>query len=272
MNEVISSVSNPIIKNIKGLDKKKKRWDNKRYLIEGIKLIKESIDFDAEIEYILYSESLLHINNGRDILNLIKNKNIKCIEITEKIKKHISKTENSQGIFAIAKFSNYNIEDILKKDKSFLLILDRIQDPGNMGTIIRTADAFGVDGIIVTEGCVDVYNPKTVRSTMGSLFHIPIIFCENINESINLLKENDIKIMSTSLYKAEALYDIDFNTGFAFVIGNEANGVSENILNKSDVNIKIPMIGDAESLNAAIASSIVMYEAMRQRQNIAKIL
>ncbi|CDT31666.1 spoU rRNA Methylase family protein [Clostridioides difficile P31] len=139
------------------------------------------------------------------------------------------------------------------------MILDRIQDPGNMGTIIRTADSAGVDAIIALKGCVDIYNPKVIRSTMGSIFDMNIIDASQ-DETVDMLKSLDFNIVSSYL-NTENFYDkIDYGSKVALVIGNEANGINEELVSKSDILVKIPIYGKAESLNAAISSAILMYE------------
>lgn len=267
MNEIISSPSNKFVKEIKSLHKKKERWNSKKFFVEGIKSVYESIVSDGKIDYILYSESLFKINGGMNLYEFITKKNLKLIEITDKLLNSICDTENPQGIIAVINIDSYKLEDVLKEN-NFILILDRLQDPGNMGTIIRTADALGVDFIIISEGCVDVFNPKTIRSTMGSIFHIPLVFCEDIFKTISLLKSKNISIMSTALDNSKDCYKVDLKKNLGIIIGNEANGVSEELIHLSDELLKIPMEGKAESLNAAIASAIIIYEVIRQRQKI----
>ncbi len=268
MYDVITSASNHIIKDAKSLHKKKDRWDKKRFFIEGVRAVEESISSDADIDYIIYSEMLFNVKGGSELYDKIISKNYKVYHISDKLFQDISDTESPQGVFASVKFNLHNVEKALADKDNFFILLDRVQDPGNMGTIIRTADAFGSNGIIVTNGCVDVFNPKTIRSTMGSIFHIPLLYYNDIDEAINDLKNNNVHIISTALKSSNYCYNVDFNTDFALVIGNEASGVSENIINASDSLIKIPMQGKAESLNAAIASAVIMYEVLRQRQNI----
>ena len=174
-------------------------------------------------------------------------------------------TDNPQGILAIIKIKTCELENLFV-DGSFLVVLDSIQDPGNMGTIIRTADAAGASGIIVSKGCVDIYNPKVLRATMGSIFHIPICLYDDMTELIIQLKERAIKVF-TSFLKGGANYsEQDMSGNIALVIGNEANGISKEIASLSDFLVRIPMIGRAESLNASIAAAILMYEVVRQRQ------
>ena len=260
----ITSHSNPTIKEIKSLYRRKERWAKQLFLVEGIKIVEESVDNGYPITNIIYSDEIFNVRGGDTLFNKIKNYD-RLINVSDKLYKDISDTENPQGILAVAKFEVNSIENIKTKDNPFILLLDQVQDPGNMGTIIRTADAFGIDGIIVTEGCVDIYNPKVVRSTMGSIFRVPIYHELDGIKVIDELKKQKMKIYSTSLEGSQYIQDTNFREGCMLVIGNESRGVS-NILNSlTDKLVKIPMIGEAESLNAAVASSIIMYEVMIQR-------
>lgn len=261
----ISSSSNPIIKNAKSLYRKKERWNKKLFLIEGVKIVGECIESGIEPIYILFSDVLFSTTGGERLFNKIKRYDEKLVKLPNKLLKDISDTENPQGILAIVKFNILELDILFKMKDKFFIILDELQDPGNMGTIIRTADAFGASGVVVTSNCVDIYNPKVVRSTMGSLFHVPIVYIEDKLQIINKLKSKKIQVYATSLESANYIYDVNFKRDFALIIGNESKGVSEEILALADGTIKIPIIGNAESLNAAIASSIIMYEAVRQR-------
>lgn len=262
----IESSSNKIIKEIRSLNKKKNRIKRGLYFIEGIRIVEDAIKSEEDIEYVLYSDKLFDVQMGKELLDFIDGK-YKTYKVNESLFNDVSDTETPQGILAVIKMKNYSIEDIFT-EKDFIIILDRLQDPGNMGTIIRSADALGATGIIISKGSVDVYNQKVLRSTMGSLFHIPIIHVEDIKETILKLKEKDIKIFATTLNESKYCYDVDFKKNIAVIIGNEGNGVGSDIYNLSDENIIIPMIGNSESLNVAMASSIIMYEVLRQRKNI----
>lgn len=268
MDNIISSPSNRIIKHIKSLHKKKYRWEHQNFFVEGVRAVEESIISKGEIEYILYSEAIYNVKGGNELIELIEKEEYTNYQITDKLLKEISDTENPQGIMAVVKLHISNLEDVLVDSNNFLVLLDRLQDPGNMGTIIRTADALGANGVVITRGSVDMFNPKTIRSTMGSIFHIPLVYYDDINDALMELKEKNIKIMSTSLESSVPCYEVDFTKDFALVIGNEASGISKEVLDNSDTLIRIPMVGRAESLNAGVASGIVMYEASRQRKNI----
>lgn len=262
---MITSSSNKLVKEIKLLQKRKERWSKKSFFIEGTRAVEQCIKSDANIEYIVYSTELLG-ENADTILSLINENSYEAYEISDKLFKEISDTDNPQGILAVVNFEKIELEDILK-DGNFIVVLDRVQDPGNLGTIIRTADAFGANAVILTSGCVDVYNPKTIRSTMGSIFQIPIVHMGETKEAIKALKEKNISIISASLNTDKYSYDIDFKTSCAVVIGNEARGISDEVLDLSDHLVKIPMSGKAESLNAAVASGVLMYEVLRQRSS-----
>ena len=259
----INSNQNPLIKEIKSLNRKKNRWANRLFIIEGIKIIEEAIINEIKIKNIIISDSFLNSQDGALFYEGIKSRD-NLVKVSDILFKSISDTENPQGIMAICEFNIRNLSEIDNFDKSSILFLDGIQDPGNMGTIIRTADAFNVDGIILGEGSVDPYNPKVVRSTMGSIFRVPLYILNNSIESIIELKYKGFYILATSL-DGISIYDIDFGKKFVCIIGNEANGVDPKIMDIADKKTKIPMPGNAESLNAGVAASIIMYEAMRSR-------
>lgn len=268
MYEMITSSSNSIIKEVKSLHRKKDRWMKKSFFVEGVRAVKDCINSNSNIAHLVYSDMLFSIKGGKELFDELSQENYKLIYISDKLFGEISDTEKPQGILAIVHFDFKKLNDIVKEKGNFLILLDRVQDPGNMGTIIRTADAFGSNGVIVTEGCVDIFNPKTIRSTMGSIFHIPLLYYGSTNEAIKDLRDNGITVITTSLDAKEHCFDVDFKRDFALIIGNEASGVSDEVIDDSDLLIKIPMPGDAESLNAAIASSVIMYEVLRQRLKV----
>ena len=252
----INSKDNEKIKYAKSLLKGKHRKEEEKFLVEGLRIIKQSIECDCEIDYVLYTKEFEKKNE--EFIAYLETLNIRLYSIDEKLVKEFSQTENTQGVFAIIKSKVFTLDDVFKEDNDFLLILDRIQDPGNMGTLIRSADASGVNGIIVLKGSVDVYNPKVIRSTMGSVFNSIIV--EEDNSCLIKLKNEGYKIISSSLETDKYYHDINYTGKIALVIGNEGNGIDEYILDNSDEKVKIPIYGKAESLNAAIAGGILMYD------------
>lgn len=264
MREITSS-KNPIIKEIKSLYNKKDRWNKGLFIIEGIKIIEEAILNNVALKYIIITDKMFLLEDNKDFLMKIVDK-YKIIKISENLFKEISDTENPQGIVATAMFNTPILSGIFNREKPALIFLDGVQDPGNMGTIIRTCDAFNLDGIIIGPGSVDPYNPKVVRATMGSIFRVPLYISNDSLETIADLSQGGLNIFSTSLEGSIPSYDIDYKEGFVLVIGNESNGVQDPIIKKSDKLIKIPMPGFAESLNAGVAASIIMYEAMKSKR------
>lgn len=256
---MITSDKNKIIKDILKLKQKKQRDITGNFYIEGERIIDE-IPSNIEIKKYIFSEKFY-----KDLNNKEKYKKIDNIIVSDSVFKKISDTINPQGIMAICSMPKNNINSIKIKENKVFVILDRICDPGNMGTIIRTAEALGIDSIFLSKGCVDLYNPKVIRATMGAIFHIPIIQDCDISYLITHLKSNNVNIVCTHLDGDKAPYNIDFKKSTAILIGNEANGVLDQYKNEADELVKIPMVGKVESMNASISSAIIFYEVLSQR-------
>ncbi|MEG0050943.1 MAG: RNA methyltransferase [Terrisporobacter sp.] len=255
----ISSKDNERIKYTKSLLKSKNRQKESKYIIEGYRILTLSLECNVDLDYVFINETFEDKEEHNKFLSILKNNKIKIFKTTNKIFNELVDTENTQGILGVVRFKERKIEHNISCDYKFILILDRIQDPGNMGTIIRTADAAGVDAIIALKGCVDIYNPKVIRSTMGSIFDMNIIHCTQ-EECLKEVKQKDFNIVSSYLNTDNYYHKTNYGEKVALVIGNEANGVNEDLINESDILVKIPIYGNAESLNAAISSAILMYE------------
>ncbi len=263
----ITSSSNNTIKHVKSLKKKKYRERYNEFIVEGLRILEHGIKNNAMFSGIFYSDEFEDNLEASKLLSYINEKDIPVYKLDRKIFKEIADTENPQGILATVIKKDYQIHNIINKDNFTIVILDRLQDPGNLGTIIRTSDAAGVDAVVITKGCVDVYNEKTVRSTMGSIFTIPILKIDDINDFIDNLIEKKINIVSTTLDSNFYHYDINYGKKNAIIIGNEGNGIDEEIIHKSNIKVKIPMMGKAESLNASVAAGIIIYETLRQKMS-----
>ena len=248
---LITSKDNDTIKFLKKLKDKKYRDQENAYIIEGAKLIKEAIQENIKIKMVILCDGC-SAENAIDSDLKYEIAKYECICVSEKIFLGLTNVVNPQGILAVVEKNN-NTNEIDYNDNLFL-ILDDLQDPGNMGTILRTADSINLKQIIVSKGSADVYNPKVVRSTMGAIFRIKVIESDDLS----------IKVAATSLQTDKSIYDINYEKT-AIVIGNEANGVSDKVLETVDEKIKIPMAGKTESLNASVATAIVLYEAVRQK-------
>ena len=248
---IITSKDNEIIKNIKKLKEKKYRLDS--YIVEGIKMVKEAINENQEIALIAIRE---------DFKIDFDTKNIKTVTISNKIFNDISDVKTPQGILAVIK-KNQNNQ--IETNSDYILALDSLQDPGNMGTIIRTADSANINQIIINKTTVDPYSPKVIRSTMGAIYRTNIIEVEDLKTTLKEIQSKGFQIITTDLKATQSIYDINYNNKTVVVIGNEANGVSQEILQTADKKVIIPMLGKTESLNASIAASIMIYEYVRQK-------
>ena len=259
---VISSKDNELVKHIKKLKDKKYRDEYGEFIVEGIKMIEEAIEEKVKIKKIIVCDDC------RQSCSLPQNlmyeiAKFDCIYVTESLFNSITNVVNHQGIMAIVDKNDIEKTKIDYTAENFLLLND-IQDPGNIGTILRTADSLNIKQIIVSNKTADVYNPKVVRSTMGAIFRVKVIMVDDLVKEIKNMQENGIKVYATDLNTDESIYTVDYNKA-AVVIGNEANGVSKDILEASDGRIKIPMLGKTESLNAAVATSIILYEVYRDK-------
>lgn len=254
----IESKDNNLFKNIKKLKERRFRDKEGLFILEGLRLIEEAIKAKMEIDHIIISkdyeekfEGFLQKNNDLDR---------KISFLSNNLFMQVASTENPQGIIAVVKKKN-NKNTL---DGDFYLICDKVQDPGNLGTIIRTAHAAGVNGIILTKGTVDIYNDKTIRSTMGSIFYIPIFYDDENYRTIRSLKEDGFSLIATSLDESKNFFDEDLRGKTILAVGNEGNGISEELFRLADKKVKIPMPGGAESLNVSIATSIILFEKVRQ--------
>lgn len=261
----IQSSQNNTIKEIKALHLKKNRDTQGLYFIEGIRFVSDAIDNEQTIVKVIISDKLESLNGGGKLIERVTAVCDECSLVPEKLFKEISDTQTPQGILAVLKKSEFVFDTIIREGNS-VVILDSLQDPGNVGTIIRTADAAGVSAVILTKGSVDLFSPKLIRSTMGSVFHIPIFEGLIINETIDLLKKAGYKVIASHLDGTNNYYDEDLIGKSAIIVGNEANGISNETSELADRLVKIPMPGKAESLNASVAASIMIYEIVRQKK------
>ena len=259
--QTITSKDNELIKHIRKLKDKKYRDESNEYVVEGVKLVEEAVKENAKIKQIIVCEDTTRTYEipTHIMLEIAK---YECISVSDKIFNIITQVTNPQGIMAIIEKNAQNAKIDYTQD--IIVVLDDIQDPGNLGTILRTVDSIGLNQIIVSKGTADAFNSKVVRSTMGAIFRIKIIEVENLAQAIKEMRKHHFKLMVTSLQTKNSIYDIDFYKKI-IVIGNEANGVSKEIQDMADEKAKIPMLGRTESLNASVAAGVVMYEYVRQK-------
>lgn len=258
---MITSVSNAQVKYCMQLAKKSRlRREKKEFIIEGIRMFEETPK--NRIKKVYITEKIE--NTYRDVIS-----DYNYEVVSEAVFSQMADTKTPQGILAIVGMVDTPVKDIIKRggDKAFLLAVEDLQDPGNLGTIIRTAEGAGVTGIIMSGNTVDIYNPKTIRSTMGAIYRMPFAYVEDFVGTIENMKQAGIEVYAAHL-DGEKYYDGEnYCKKTAFLIGNEGNGLSCEAAQAATKRIKIPMEGQLESLNAAVASAILMYEVNRQRRN-----
>lgn len=263
---MITSLNNKAVKEVAALLAKKKERDRRGlFVAEGGKMFGEAPTERINRVYIAQSaEKEMYARYGDKLSGL------SCELVADEVFAKMSDTVTPQGILCLVRQQHYNIEDILHsidEERALFIMLEDIQDPGNLGTIFRTAEAAGADGVIMSRRTADIYNPKTIRSTMGAVYRVPFLYTEELPSVIKMLQDKGTFVYAAHL-GAKNFYDaFDYQKSTAFLIGNEANGLRDGTAGCADALLGIPMEGKVESLNAAVASSILLYEAYRQRRN-----
>jgi TrmH family RNA methyltransferase len=263
---VITSVQNSRVKAWMQLQDKKGRDKQRQFMIEGVHLLQEALASGCQVDTVVYAEERLN-ELPAGLLDKARHVGVECIAVTNAVLDKCTDTLTPQAVFAVLpKLGGEpaDLFDVGTTAAGLVVVIDAMQDPGNLGTIIRSADAVGATGVLLGKGTVDLYNPKTVRSTMGSLFHLPIVQGD-LKDLFPSAAARGTAIVTTSLQASTSCYDFDFRGPVWFVIGNEGQGVSPEVSALATEHIRIPMPGRAESLNAAMAGTVVLFEAMRQR-------
>lgn len=257
---MITSTSNQKVKELLQLQKKSRARNQEGvFVAEGSRMVGETPEkslvrlYVSETYYRKHEQELKKYGSQPEVL-------------TDSVFAHVSDTKSPQGILAVVRQMSYTMEEIAGQKNPHILVLDNLQDPGNLGTIFRTAEAAGVTGILLSRDCVDIYNPKTIRSTMGAVYRMPFLYMDDMMEGIAYLKNKNIRVYAAHLEGKNSYDKEDYCCGTAFLIGNEGNGLRPEVAEKADVWVRIPMEGQAESLNAAVAAALLMFEVSRQRR------
>ena len=266
---MITSTNNQQMKSVSTLLKKsKERRQTKTFVVEGPRMVVEAPIEKLKAVYV--AECFENNPVNETLLQEIQNKctqaNATYEVVADNVFKSVSATQTPQGIMAVIAMPEYDLEQLLADDKTHLLILESIQDPGNLGTLVRTGEGAGVTGIIMNKTTVDLFNPKTIRSTMGSIYRVPFYVTEDLAGTMEELKQKGVFLYAAHLKGKNSYDEEDYTKACGFLIGNEGNGLSDEIAKLADTYIKIPMEGKVESLNAAISATLLMYEANRQRR------
>ena len=269
---MITSTSNAKVKRLVNLKKRRKARDTEKvFLVEGIRMFQE---VPGELLRELYVTEGFYKKEKQLVDGRRSESGCEFEVFADTVFQYVSDTQHPQGVLCVVRQESGTRQpsDLWKSpsgdQEPLLLVLDNLQDPGNMGTILRTAEAAGVTGIIMSKDCVDVFNPKVIRSTMGSIFRMPFVYVESLTDTIEEMKAAGVHTYAAHLAGENSYEEYDYCRASAFFIGNEGNGLSDEVAKLSHTYIRIPMAGQVESLNAAIAATILVFEAGRQRRNV----
>lgn len=260
---MITSLTNSRVKNVISLMKKSKtRKEQGLFVVEGIRMVREAPK--DRIKELYVSESFLIKEENRNFL--AKEVGVPFEAVKDEIFAKMSDTVTPQGILCVLYKMDHNLEHMLENKEGTFLVLEDIQDPGNLGTMVRTGEGAGIAGVIMSSQTVDIYNPKVIRSTMGSIYRVPFCYVDDLPATLRLLRKRGVHTYAAHL-DGDRYYDECFFSGqTGLLIGNEGNGLSDEVTSLAEHKLKIPMEGQVESLNAAISASILMYETYRQKR------
>ncbi len=265
MNEMIRSTNNPEVIRIAKLHKRKHREQEGQFIVEGPHLVDAALSAFASFQSIYCTEHFASTEIGMRYLDVAATKEIQVKCVSDGVMKKISDLESPQGILGVVTMPPQpDWKDLLRG--GIVVIVDRVQDPGNLGTILRTADSAGVESVLLLEGSADAYNSKAVRSSMGSIFHVPILQPVVFTEAFVHLKESGYQLIAADMDGECIYHEANLNKRSALVIGNEGQGIANEVLKFVDVTVRIPLLGNSESLNVAVACGIILYEILRQNK------
>jgi TrmH family RNA methyltransferase len=262
---MLTSALNAKVKYFSSLKRKKSRRSSGKFLVEGIHLVNEAMRAGL-LDRVIYSERLVKTFEGKELLGKIISSGLPVEEASEKVLRHLSDVESPQGIAAAVRPKNPDFGDLFETADPLIVAACGIQDPGNLGTIVRTAEAAGCSGIVLSAGTVDPYNDKVIRASSGSIFRLNIVRIDDIIELASALKRRGVRIVSAFAEAEKDVYSADLRGPLAVMIGSESKGLPEDVAGISDENVSIPMSGPVESLNAAVSCAVILYEALRQRR------
>lgn len=264
---MITSSANARIKQLIQLQNKAKTRESEGlFVCEGRKMFDELRRYRPDLLQMTYISESFYTQMKQTEPDYLAGISYEVIQ--DSVFREAAQTVTPQGILALAEQPSYRLEDILREGRLRLLFLENLQDPGNLGTILRTAEGAGMDAVLLSRDSVDIFNPKVIRSTMGSIFRMPFYYAENTHELLDVLKKHDISLYAAALTGAEDFDRITYADRMAILIGNEANGLTDSTIQQSDARIRIPMYGKVESLNAAVAAALIMYQS--RKNNVEK--
>ncbi len=262
----ITSKDNNIVKHLRSLSESKQRKQEKAFLIEGVKMVEEALRDDLGVKMVVAAPSLTQ-HHGKGLLKLAESRGIDVVWVSERLMDTLSESKTPQPVMAIVRFQQHSEEDLLADKSGLIVIAHQLQDPGNLGTIIRTAEAVGASGIALTHSTVDPFNAKAIRASMGSILRLPIIHVGDLPAFIKKCKQRGYQTAATVLTGEKTHFEVDLKTPTVVILGQEGAGLPQDIMEGIDLRVRIPMADTIDSLNVATAAAVILYEALRQRMH-----
>jgi RNA methyltransferase, TrmH family len=260
----LSSKDNSIIKQLRSLADAKHRKKEQVFLIEGVKMVEEALRDNAGVKMVVAAPALVQ-HHGKGVLKLAESRLIETVWISDRLMDAVSESKTPQPVMAVVKMREYNEEELFAHVSKLIVVVHQLQDPGNVGTIIRTAEAVGASGVAITSNTVDPYNAKAVRASMGSIFRLPIISVAQTAAFLDKCKSRGFQAAAAVLTGEQSHFNVDLTKPTAVLLGQEGAGLPQDIMEHIDLQLRIPMAATIDSLNVATAAAVILYEAMRQR-------
>jgi TrmH family RNA methyltransferase len=260
----ITSKDNATIKHLHTLSESKQRKKEQAFLIEGVKMVEEALRDNLGVKMVIASPSLVQ-HHGKGVLKLAENRSVEVLWISERLMDAIAESKTPQPVMAIVNMKAYSEQGLLANDAGLIVMAHQLQDPGNLGTIIRTAEAVGASGVAITSNTVDPFNPKAIRASMGSILRVPIVHSGDASAFIKTCKQKGFQTAATVLTGRTTHFDMDLKKPTVMVLGQEGAGLPQEIMADIDLQVRIPMASTIDSLNVATAAAVILYEAFRQR-------
>jgi len=260
----ITSKENSVIKHLRSLSDPKHRKKEQVFLIEGVKMVEEALRDKAGVKMVVASPTLVQ-HHGKGVLKLAEARSVDILWISEKLLNAVSESKTPQPVMAVVRIKEHNEDELLTHGSGLIVIAHQLQDPGNLGTIIRTAEAVAAAGIALTPNTVDPYGAKAVRATMGSILRLPVVLIGETGEFVKLCKQKGFQAVAAMVNGEKTPFDIDLTKPTVVILGQEGAGLPQHIVADVDLRVRIPMAETIDSLNVATSSAIILYEALRQR-------
>ncbi len=260
----ITSKDNTAVKHLRSLSESKYRKKEKTFLIEGLKMVEEALRDNLGVKTVVAAPSLVQ-HHGKGVLKLAESRGIDVLWVSERLMDALSENKTPQPVMAEVAMKQHSEEGLLANEAGLIILAHQLQDPGNLGTIIRTAEAVGASGLAITQNTVDPFNAKAIRASMGSILRLPVVHIGDIAAFMKTCKQRGFQTVATVLTAEKTHFDVDLRKPTVVVLGQEGAGLPQDIMTDIDLRVRIPMANTIDSLNVATAAAVILYEAMRQR-------